>query len=315
MKYLFFDVECSNCHHRVGKICEYGYVLTDENFNILLEDVIPMSPGKSKWARFDLGDRKGNVVIKLAYEYDFYLSQPEFPRFYQKIKKLMEGEDVICFAYSMENDISHMQTSCERYKLEPLNYTCVDVQKIVGRYLNIKEQMNLEKACLQIAGPNSLIGLQEHLSRDDAKMEMKILEAICALTNKTSKEVLNESKFATANSLDFMRRYRKRMQEKDLRRANAKFYQTLVSTKEILEDPNNVGKRFNISGNICKDRDVLTKLIEKVKNKGGLLSNHISTTDTLIVFNDSDREAFYRGINYNYEGIVVTAEEFLKDEN
>ena len=46
MKYLFFDIECSNCHGGIGKMCEFGYVLTDENFNIISQDDIPMSPGK-----------------------------------------------------------------------------------------------------------------------------------------------------------------------------------------------------------------------------------------------------------------------------
>ena len=36
MKYLFFDIECAN---RLNKICEFGYVLTDENFNILKKDL------------------------------------------------------------------------------------------------------------------------------------------------------------------------------------------------------------------------------------------------------------------------------------
>lgn len=43
MKYLFFDIECSNCFGGKNKICEIGYVLTDENFNILLTNDIPMS--------------------------------------------------------------------------------------------------------------------------------------------------------------------------------------------------------------------------------------------------------------------------------
>ena len=33
MKYLFFDIECANCFEGKGKICEFGYVLTDEAFN------------------------------------------------------------------------------------------------------------------------------------------------------------------------------------------------------------------------------------------------------------------------------------------
>ena len=36
MKYLFFDIECCDGHH----ICEFGYVLIDEQFNILERDCL-----------------------------------------------------------------------------------------------------------------------------------------------------------------------------------------------------------------------------------------------------------------------------------
>jgi hypothetical protein len=34
MDYIFFDIECANCFGGRGKICSFGYVITDENFNI-----------------------------------------------------------------------------------------------------------------------------------------------------------------------------------------------------------------------------------------------------------------------------------------
>ena len=39
MKYLFFDVECANVHHG-SKMCSFGYVLTDENLNIIESKVL-----------------------------------------------------------------------------------------------------------------------------------------------------------------------------------------------------------------------------------------------------------------------------------
>ena len=42
MKYLFFDIECANCFDRKGKIFSFGYVLTDEKFNVIepREDIL-----------------------------------------------------------------------------------------------------------------------------------------------------------------------------------------------------------------------------------------------------------------------------------
>ena len=182
MKYLFFDIECSNCFNGVGKMCEFGYVLTDENFHVMKSGDIPMSPGKGEGNRFHLKGRKNEKDLELAYEYGYYLEQPEFPKFHKQIKSLVEDPDTICFAYSMDNDIPHLYHACTRYKLQPFNYVCYDVQKLVAAYLEKKGQMSLRNACLKIVGPNSVVRLQEHLSRDDAEMERLIFEAICILT-------------------------------------------------------------------------------------------------------------------------------------
>ena len=40
MKYLFFDCEFTNCFDSREKICEFGYVMVDENFNDLYKDNI-----------------------------------------------------------------------------------------------------------------------------------------------------------------------------------------------------------------------------------------------------------------------------------
>ena len=44
MNYLFFDVECANSFDGVGKICEFGYVLTDENLNIIKQGIYLINP-------------------------------------------------------------------------------------------------------------------------------------------------------------------------------------------------------------------------------------------------------------------------------
>lgn len=204
MKYLFFDIECSNCFNRVGKMCEFGYVLVDENLQVITADDIPMSPGKGRENRFYLRGRKGKRDLELAYDYEFYFAQPEFPTFYERIRKLMEDPDTICFAYSMNNDIPHVYNSCRRYHLPQIDYVCYDVQMLVSAYLEKKGQMGLKKACLEIVGPNTVARLQEHLSRDDAHMERLIFETICLFEKKKPSELLAVSDFAKANSLEHM---------------------------------------------------------------------------------------------------------------
>lgn len=312
MKYLFFDVECSNCHNGIGKICEFGYVLTDEHFNILAKDDIPMSPGKGYWSRFDLTGRDGEKDIELAYEYDYYFEQPEFPFFYERIKQLMCDEETICFAYSMGNDIRHVHNTCERYKKKPLSYECYDVQKLVAKHLEQKGQMNLEAACRVIVGPNSLIGLEKHLSRDDAKMEMMIFEAICVLEQKSSSRILNESAFAKTNSIDFIDDIRNHSNKKKMIEEARKYYFSLFAPDEILDNPDNKGKRYNISGTIKKDFNLVKNIVSLIEETGGVLSNYLDKTDFFVVLDDKNKEECLNGFKRPFYGQILTYAEFIK---
>ena len=311
MKYLFFDIECSNCFNGVGKMCEFGYVLTDENFHVMKSGDIPMSPGRGEGNRFHLKGRKNEKDLELAYEYSYYLEQPEFPKFHKQIKSLVEDPDTICFAYSMDNDIPHLYHACTRYKLQPFNYVCYDVQKLVAAYLEKKGQMSLRNACLKIVGPNSVVRLQEHLSRDDAEMERLIFEAICILTKTNSKELLEQSQFARTNSIEYMNRVKERGKRKRLKTAGHELYNSLAVEESELDKPENIGKRYNISGELKADLNALKVTIELIKHKGGILCNKISKSDFFIVYDDKNKEEILKGFKHPFEGQILTYQEFI----
>ena len=311
MKYLFFDIECSNCFNGVGKMCEFGYVLTDENFNIMKRGDIPMSPGKGHKCRFYLKDRTHKKDLELAYEYDYYFSQPEFPSFYNQIKKMMEDPDTICFAYSMNNDILHLYHACTRYKLQPFNYECYDVQKLVAAYLKKEGQMSLKNACLRIVGSSTVVKLQEHLSRDDAEMERLIFKAICILTKTDSKVLLEQSQFARTNSIEHVNRVKERSKRKRLKTAGHELYNSLAVPDEELDKPENIGKRYNISGELKADLKALKVTIELIKHNNGVLCNKISKSDFFIAYNQKNKEEILNGFKYPFDGQLLTYEEFL----
>lgn len=315
MKYLFFDIECSNCFNGVGKMCEFGYVLTDENFNIIKHDDIPMSPGKGRECRFYLKGRKHEKDLELAYEYDYYFSQPEFPSFYNQIKRMMEDPDIACFAYSMDNDIPHLHHACTRYKLQPFNYECYDVQKLVAAYLEKKGQLSLKNACLRIVGPNSIVKLQEHLSRDDAEMERLIFEAICILTKTESKTLLEQSQFARTNSIEYMERIKERGKRKRLKAAGHDLYNSLAVKDEELDKPENAGRRYNISGELKVKMDALKEIIELIQSKGGILCNRISKSDYFIVLDDKNRNDIFKSFKHPFEGKLITYKEFMDSKS
>lgn len=314
MKYLFFDIECSNCFNRIGKICEFGYVLTDEEFHILKQDDIPMSPGQGRDNRFYLKGRKGEKDLELAYEYSFYFSQKEFPEHYERIKKLMEDPDTICFAYSMENDIHHLSSTCRRYKLKEINYTCYDVQRMVAKYLEKKGQMSLRNACLEIVGPHSLFNLQEHLSRDDAKMEMMIFEAICVLEQVKSSELLQLSGFAKTNSIEYMANLIKRSRERKENKKGSQLFRKYIVKDEELDNPDYLGNRYGVSASVKADVELLTKVINTLKSKGKVLTTRLEKTDCLIVANEKNQEEIVSATKARYKGKYLTIKQ-LFDQN
>ena len=80
MKYLFFDIECANCFNGKGKICSFGYCVTDEDFNIIQSEDIVINP-KDK---FNLGTPQ-KEIIKLAYSKEEFFAAPDFSYFYKKV--------------------------------------------------------------------------------------------------------------------------------------------------------------------------------------------------------------------------------------
>lgn len=315
MKYLFFDVECSNCFDSIGKICEFGYVLTDEKFNVIKKDDIPMSPGQGKSNRFYLKGRKHERDLELAYEYGYYLSLPEFPHFYQKIKELMEDKDTICFAYSMSNDIRHIANTCKRYRLDPINYTCYDIQTLAYDYLELTKQMSLRKACMSIVGPDAVIRLQEHLSRDDAMMEMMIFQAICELTKKNSLDLLNDPVFAKTNSEEFMQSVVKQVKHKKLKTKGHELYSSLSVDQEELDNPEYVGKRYNFSGELKAHYNELLIAIEYVKQHGGILCNNISKSDYFVAYDQANKDEVVGGFKRPFEGKALIYNELINGGN
>lgn len=167
MKYLFFDIECAN---RLNKICEFGYVLTDENFNILKKDDIPMSPGNKQ----NKNDQFKNTKFNWAYDKDYYFECPKFPCYYESLKTLFEDKNTLIFGWAVNNDIIYLGSEFKRYKFEPFSYQVYDIQKIM-EYCS-KKKSGLTNAFKNLCPKNEFVKLQPHLSKDDAYMSMRVLQ-------------------------------------------------------------------------------------------------------------------------------------------
>lgn len=166
MKYLFFDIECCDGHH----ICEFGYVLIDEQFNILERDCLTINPGY----KFKLTGREHESDIQLAFAEEVYYSSPKFDFYYEKIKALLTMKDCQIIGFSLSNDTGFLATAYELYGKEPIPFTYYDFQKLYQGYTKAKNRTSVEAFVKEL----DIKGIQLHKSDDDAYALIKALQII-----------------------------------------------------------------------------------------------------------------------------------------
>ena len=185
MKYTFFDIECANCFQGRGKICSFGYVVTDEEFNVLEKEDIVIDPH----SKFHLTGRGNRPGIVLAYDEEEFKSAPRFPHFYRKIRELLTDPDSMIFGFSVMSDAGYIKSECERYKKEIFDYDFIDVQRIFTDMRKLSNTPSLLHAAEEF---NAEETQDVHKSDDDAYLTMKVLKGICLSTGLSVSEVIEK---------------------------------------------------------------------------------------------------------------------------
>lgn len=180
MRYLFFDIECCNGRD----ICEFGYVITDEQFNELKTEVITIDPN----AKFNLTGRKDSRDIKLFFSEEKYYNSPSFSHYYKFIKELIEQDDQIIVGHSIANDAKFLRTACKRNSLSSINFKFNDSQKMFSEYFNEDRRVSLEVAgeLLEIEKP-----AYQHRSDLDSIQTMKFVKKMCESLDVTLEELID----------------------------------------------------------------------------------------------------------------------------
>lgn len=314
MKYLFFDVECANCFESNYKICEFGYVLTDENFNIIKRNDIPISPGnkRNRSDRFDTTIYKRDPKFQWAYDYDFYFEQPKFPHYYEQLKKLFEDEEVIAFGYAVDNDVRYLDSEFNRYKLRPLNYKVIDVSYIMQYYSEKKERLKgLENSFKKFCSVEEFIKLVPHLPRDDAYMTMRILQNIIKELNVTLDEILNEHPNFMYNSIEYIEKYKFKKANRIVvpKQCINLWDEFCEKYSSMLDDENNEGRIYTISASVKANIDDLNMVTEYIRENNLIPSRKVRGSNNMIIVDEEDKNRLITILKEPYDGIFIELKE------
>lgn len=191
MKYLFLDIECSNGND----ICSIGYVLTDDNLNLLEQKDILINPE----SRFVLTNKSGTQGISLAYEQEEFYAAPIFPHYYESIKNLLENENNIVIGFAVSNDAGFIKRACERYGLEQINFNFFDIQRLDAALHCNGQIRSLQKVLdsynIEQDDENIL-----HKSDDDAYFTLEVLIKILQETNLDCAQIISNNPWCCGES-------------------------------------------------------------------------------------------------------------------
>lgn len=185
MDYLFYDIECSDGRH----MCSFGYVITDEYFNILEKADILINPEAifhtGAWSK---KNREKDPGIELAYPKERFKANPTFPGRYERIQRLLQHDDRKIIGFSHHNDALFLTVACKRYELPIIDYKFYDAQEMFGESRNIVNQVALN--AIAEALEVDLSKLVQHRSDDDAEASMLVTKALCEDLGLTLEELI-----------------------------------------------------------------------------------------------------------------------------
>ena len=183
MDYIFFDIECANCFGGRGKICSFGYVVTDEQFNVKEKNDILINP-HSKFHLFGSGNRPG---IVLGYDEDEFFSAPDFKVYYPTIRNLLTRDNTMIFGFAVMSDAGFLKSECERFHREMFDYNFIDIQRIYTDYKGLDNTPGLIKCAAEYGVTETQ---DVHKSDDDSYFTMRVLKGLCEETGLTPRELV-----------------------------------------------------------------------------------------------------------------------------
>ena len=313
MRYLFFDIECAD---GCMAVCEFGYVLTDEKFNVLKHINRLIDPE----TKFNLTGRPGQADLILTYPYAEYRKYYPFDDSYEFIRDLMTQKDLMIFGHAVTNDIAFLFKDCQRYHLDLFDYTAYDIQKMLPVFDKENRRFtSLENAFEELVPFEVRKDLKDHRASDDAMKTMLVLKEMVEKLGFSPKDLIESCPKSVCKALEHWEKSRIKKAERKQRLKNeAAVREGNKILSELLEehmskrdDPNSIGRIVTLSKRMKQHHDELRELIEVIKTKGYVLYDQITGSDFFILFDEENRKEMETVLKYPYPGKMLTYQEFL----
>jgi len=295
MKYLFYDLEYATSKGGIQKICEFGYVLTDETFRVLERDNFIIDPyiTREEW--------DWRVVKKiLTRRVSEYESSPRFDEYYEDIKNLINSADYV-LGHSLNSDAKALNQDCERYNLQSIDYDFYDIKAFYKQFSNTKKDTSVTNILneLNINGEDG-----EHDAETDAyntKLELKEMLNVLNASLEELIELVPEAKDRTENYLVKSIEENKVKREIKLRESletgdgtndlkkygenRKRFLQYMDNVKPQKEGTAFLNKKVSISVNYEEHhfRQMLN-LVQMIADEGGMLILKGSLSDVFVKY-------------------------------
>ena len=265
--FVFFDCECANTFEGVGKICSLGYVICDDDLNVIESEDVVMNPE----CDFDWYLLSGKGDCKLAYSKDYFRTKPNYEAYYKDIKKLFTTGNRYIAGFAVSNDVGFVNDANERYGLPYIQFRAFDLE----RYLEHKYEKKQKLVEWAMEFGVNVEKFQSHKSVDDAMMTMLCLKAECMRTGQTVEQILTDvqAKTCFVSNEQILeqaaeRAYRREVLEKIKRLYNKKSPMPRFKTV--------IGCRFELDRKIMHDVDEAFELVKRIYENGGMISERIT---------------------------------------
>ena len=193
MKYLFFDLEYASSRGGIDRNCEFGYIVTDEKFNVLESDNFIIDPNldRSEWDY--------RVVRKiLTRPIKEYESNPTFPYYYNDIKKLITSADYI-LGHSINGDAKAINDDCKRYDKPSIDYEFYDIKLMYKEFSNTRKDTSVENMLKALNIEEAGVSHDAEIDAYHTMLELKSMLENLGVTLEEMIELCPNSKDETIN--------------------------------------------------------------------------------------------------------------------